>query len=295
MKKIILIVLFNFLVVGIWGQNFFMYVDGKKHSYEFSTTKILVKSNMLNAAGIKNIMQANKMNTVESIITLDEGLFLINTKNENKESTLELVNHWNTMENVSYSSEILIDENGNEIGGVTNQVLVRLKPETDYSLLLHSLIPYNVRDINPCKFDERTYSVTVNKNSEKSSMQVANELFETGLFDYAEPNLVHFLKLSTNDTYFLQQWGLNNTGQSEGTSGVDIKANQAWTITTGSPSLRIAILDSGIDLTHPDLQGNLLPGFDATGRGGNGAPLNNIAHGTACAGIAAALGIIMKE
>jgi len=290
MKKSILIVLFNFLVVGIWGQNFFMYVDGKKHSYEFSTTKLLVKSNMLNATGIKNVIQLNKMVPVDSIITLDEGLFMVNIKNENKETVLELVNRWNIREDVTFSSEVLIDEIGNEIGGVTNQVLVRLKSKADYSVLLQSLIPYDVKDVKPCNFDERTYLVTVNKNLGKSPMQIANELFETDLFDYAEPNLIHFLKLSTNDTYFLQQWGLNNTGQSGGTSGIDIKANQAWGITTGSSNVRIAILDVGVDLTHPDLQGNLLTGFDATGSGGIGGPLNNIAHGTACAGIAAALG-----
>jgi hypothetical protein len=169
-------------------------------------------------------------------------------------------------------------------------VLIRLKSIQDYPLLVNSIATYNIQSVNLCDFDERTYLLTIDKSSNKDAMQIANELYETEMFEYAEPNLIHFIKFETNDTYFPDQWALNNTGQYGGTAGIDIKANQAWTITTGSPDVRIAILDLGVDLTHPDLETNLLTGFDATGGSGNGAAVNNIAHGTACAGIAAAIG-----
>jgi subtilisin family serine protease len=169
-------------------------------------------------------------------------------------------------------------------------VLIRLKSIQDYPLLVNSIATYNIQSVNLCDFDERTYQLTIDKSSNKNAMQIANELYETEMFEYAEPNLIHFIKFETNDTHFPDQWALNNTGQYGGTVGIDIKANQAWTITTGSPDVRIAILDLGVDLTHPDLQANLLTGFDATGGSGNGAAVNNIAHGTACAGIAAAIG-----
>ena len=66
-------------------------------------------------------------------------------------------------------------------------------------------------------------------------------------------------------------------------------------IATGS-GVKIAVIDMGVDLTHPDLINNLLPGYDATdayyggsdgGYGGNGCIIED-AHGTACAGIIAA-------
>ena len=50
---------------------------------------------------------------------------------------------------------------------------------------------------------------------------------------------------------------MQNTGQSGGTSGDDIKAVQAWTVTQGSPSLIVAVNDTGIDYTHPDLYDNI--------------------------------------
>jgi hypothetical protein len=70
---------------------------------------------------------------------------------------------------------------------------------------------------------------------------------------------------------------------------MDIKATQAWTVTTGCPDVKVAILDSGVDLTHPDLQNNLLTGYDATG-GNNKGNHSGKPHGTACAGIVAARG-----
>ena len=100
-------------------------------------------------------------------------------------------------------------------------------------------------------------------------------MYETGMCEYAEPNFFQEIRYA-NDRYPLQ-WGLNNTGQSGGTPGLDINAEQAWTITRGNPNIKVAVIDSGVDLTHPDLQANLLPGYDAVRvadnlGGANGSP-----------------------
>lgn len=91
----------------------------------------------------------------------------------------------------------------------------------------------------------------------------------------------------TNDVYEHYQWALNNNGQRWGKSGYDVKALSAWGISQGKPDIKIAIIDSGVDLNHPDLKAKLVPGYDATGHGSAGAPSGNEAHGTCCAGIAA--------
>ena len=56
---------------------------------------------------------------------------------------------------------------------------------------------------------------------------------------------------------FPTQWNLRNTGQNSGTPGVDIKAVQAWDITTGSSNVVVAVIDSGVDYTHEDLAANM--------------------------------------
>jgi hypothetical protein len=78
---------------------------------------------------------------------------------------------------------------------------------------------------------------------------------------YAEPNyIVHTAQheqLTPNDPSFTQLWGLHNTGQTGGTPDADIDAPEAWDITTGSPSVVVFVVDTGVDYNHPDLNANL--------------------------------------
>src|SRR3990172_6838806 len=74
---------------------------------------------------------------------------------------------------------------------------------------------------------------------------------------YAEPNyLVEKLGVP-NDPSFPLKWNLQNTGQNGGTPGADIKAVQAWDITTGSSTVVVAVIDTGIDYNHQDLAANM--------------------------------------
>jgi subtilisin family serine protease len=96
-----------------------------------------------------------------------------------------------------------------------------------------------------------------------------------------------------NDEYFPMQWHLHNTGQSGGTPGADIRAPQAWEITTGDPNIIVAVIDSGVDSRHPDLMNNLVPGYDYVDNDEQPDPQLDYyvnAHGTACAGLIAAQG-----
>jgi len=58
-----------------------------------------------------------------------------------------------------------------------------------------------------------------------------------------------------NDLYFSNQWGLHNTGQSSGTVDADVDAPELWDILENTPGIVVAVLDSGLNFTHPDLQG----------------------------------------
>ncbi|HET9804145.1 MAG TPA: S8 family peptidase, partial [Candidatus Acidoferrum sp.] len=73
---------------------------------------------------------------------------------------------------------------------------------------------------------------------------------------YAEPNYYLHAFTTPNDAKFPQLWGLQNTGQLTGTAGADIHAAQAWSITTGSSNVVVAVIDTGMDYTHQDLAAN---------------------------------------
>lgn len=89
----------------------------------------------------------------------------------------------------------------------------------------------------------------------------------------AEPNLLDEPRAIPNDPAFSSLWGLRNVGQTingtTGTPDADIDAPEAWDIERGDSSTVVAIMDSGVDLSHPDLAPQLWrnPGEVA----GNGA------------------------
>lgn len=112
------------------------------------------------------------------------------------------------------------------------------------------------------------------------------------LVDYAEPNYIYSVSAIPTDTRFGELWGLNNTGQTiEGTIGVsdaDIDAPEAWAVTTGNSSVKVAVVDSGVASDHPDLAPNMTPGWDFVD--GDANPQDENGHGTHVAGTIGARG-----
>lgn len=112
----------------------------------------------------------------------------------------------------------------------------------------------------------------------------------------AEPDYLQSTASVPNDTSYASLWGMHNTGQTGGTAGADIDAQEAWDITTGSSSVIVGIIDSGADYTHIDLAPNIWS--NAAGQHGydyydqDTDPMDNSpsSHGTHVAGTIGAAG-----
>lgn len=91
-------------------------------------------------------------------------------------------------------------------------------------------------------------------------VEVAVRRYErTAGVEYAEPDLVvsRSQTLTPNDPEYPRLVGLNNTGQTGGTPDADIDAPEAWTRTVGTAASVVAVIDTGVDLSHPDLRENI--------------------------------------
>lgn len=150
-------------------------------------------------------------------------------------------------------------------------------------------------------------TITFN-GSQVSVTQMMETLAQNPSVSYVEANYIMRAQVTPNDTRFGELYGMNNTGQTiNGTPGIadaDVDAPEAWDISTGSGNFVIAVVDTGVDYTHPDLAGNIWtnPGEiagDGIDNDGNGLiddtrgwdfvnddnnPMDDNSHGTHCAG-----------
>ncbi|MBP9759270.1 S8 family serine peptidase [Candidatus Dojkabacteria bacterium] len=119
------------------------------------------------------------------------------------------------------------------------------------------------------KHEFKDLNAVVYKSKTKTTAQLIQELSANPNVEYAEPNhIAHVFADEAGtgepddptDTYFDNQWGLDNDGQSGGTIGADTQAKSAWELieATGTGTeIMIGVIDTGIDYTHPDLRENM--------------------------------------
>ncbi len=160
----------------------------------------------------------------------------------------------------------------------------------------------------------RPNMVLVQREARDGSEKVARDLRTLEMVRLAEPNYIFRVFSSPNDVDYLKQWNMNNSGEidsagTRGLPGVDVGAERAWEVQSGSKDVIVAVVDTGIDYTHPELISNMWTneleekgqsGVDDDGNGfiddihgynfvsNTGSPMDDHGHGTHCSGTIAA-------
>jgi subtilisin family serine protease len=175
---------------------------------------------------------------------------------------------------------------------VPGQVVVKFKPGLSSFKKVSALNIYSSRVLSKiAKFGAYLIQIPAQTTVE----EIVGALNKNPDVEYAEPNRLLAIHVTPNDPFFQYQYALSNKGQQvwvvpgspQGKASADIKAPSAWEETKGTETVIIAIVDTGVDLLHPDLKNKIKSSgrdyvnndFDATDDNG---------HGTMVAGIAAA-------
>jgi len=172
-----------------------------------------------------------------------------------------------------------------------DQILVKFKPSISEQKIQATIAAYKSKKLRRIP-RVNIYQVGIPEGVEV--MEMVYVMSQNPDIEYVEPNYIAHITVTPNDPFFKYQYALYNSGQDVGVPGspqgknrADIKATGAWEETKGDEEVIIAVLDTGVDLLHPDLAEKIHNSgrdfvnddFDAT---------DDHSHGTFVAGIAAA-------
>lgn len=157
------------------------------------------------------------------------------------------------------------------------EVIVRYKPAVGAQsinvyadILEQANVDYDYQE----KLWENTFLVKLTRDNAVAS--AAGSLAADSNVIYAEPNFIDKIFLTPNDPRWDDLWGLRK-----------IRADTAWDTQSGSANVTVAVVDTGVDPNHPDLQGKLLQGYDFVGNDSNPSDVHG--HGTHVAGTIGAI------
>lgn len=289
MKKIIVLFAIILISIGLYAQNDYYWYKGQKVILEKLPTKMfLLFDSFEDSVSLKNNLKIGGVKVVKFNITHDYSSLETHKSHPIKENRWAVI-EGETLSSLNKNTDILYEApfylTPKKIeAGLSHLFYVRLNKIEDLLILEKMALNNNVDILGSNKFMPLWYTLACSKESKGNALQMANLFYESRLYSASEPDLMtDDLPLCVNDTYFTNQWGLNNTGQNSGTIGIDINYCQARQITTGNQNVIVAVLDQGVELNHPDLTNMHPTSFDTESGTSPSQVLGD--HGTACAGI----------
>jgi serine protease len=287
MKKLFIFIAITAISIVAFAQNNYFWSASKKHYLEEEPGVYIVQfTSKEKTEDIKKNLRSKQ--DIKYVTSIKDNLGLIISR-EGIALTTDRLKAYEEIENAMPAYEF-----GNLPFYLTGEILLQPKSGVSIDKIL-GIIDNNAKVKRKTKYN--TFILETKHWDEL--MEYSNRIYESGLVKYCHPNFIAPVE-TTIDPLYSDQYYLNNTGQFGGTAGIDINAPQAWSITTGSSNLRVAVIDDGVE-THEELTGSVLQGFtpqfsenhpDTQGEPSTSLPPpqydERFGHGECCAGIIAA-------
>ncbi len=167
---------------------------------------------------------------------------------------------------------------------LTNLFYVLLKDKGDYQVLEKRAKEKKVNIISTYEESPNLYLLSCTKDSEGNAIELANCFYESNLFEMSEPSFMSFsFESAPNDLFYNSQWNLYHV-ENGSYVGYDINYQQAYDagIIPNVSNIIVAVTDSGVELTHPELTLHTYS-WDATN--GTSPSVVWTEHGTTVAGV----------
>lgn len=148
------------------------------------------------------------------------------------------------------------------------RLIVRYRAGLSADNLARALNRHGARRVR----DVSQLGAVVVESEELDLPSVERGLRLSGLFKNVERDYLAHAAEAPNDPYYPTQWGLPQAA-----------VPAAWNLSTGSATIPVAVVDTGVDFAHPDLSGQLLPGYDILNDDPD--PSDDNGHGTRMTGV----------
>jgi len=287
----------------------------KSYYYQSEPIELVLKSDQLSvvfhkpfsdkqANGVLNPLLGSDLESVNSLNRQDNRLIKL-TSQFSETALVNLIHRLNNVEEISIAAPVFINNAVRSI--VTNQFIVRFADDINEPEV--ETINEENGAILIRKVANQTYLLATTKSIKMNGLNAANIYNELDETVWAHPNFSYINNeiLNVNDPLYPEQWAHVNTGQSvanhapdgfpqavKGFVDADMDVDLAWELLKNKgidpgKGIVVGVMDSGIELDHPDLAANIVdPGKDFT-RDQQNDGNDREGHGTNVAGIIAAV------
>ncbi|MBK6931933.1 MAG: S8 family serine peptidase [Saprospirales bacterium] len=191
-------------------------------------------------------------------------------------------------ENIRFAGRVLQDAGSGEVMLYTENFFVKFTDATPEKDCLALLEKYQLKVKSKLAFAVNAYFVEASEGTGLEVFNIAEKLLEEKQVEYCHPELVQERRFKGVHPL---QWHLAKTAINGQPVNAHINIEKAWGITKGK-GVTIAIIDDGVDQTHPEFASRIVHPFDATQNSADPNPkMDDDNHGTACAGVACAAGL----